>query len=345
MEFRQLEVFICVAKNLSFSKAAEELYISQPSVSAQIIALEKALGVQLLIRNNKSVSLTKAGLDFLLRAQKILTLRDQTIHSASGGGKTQTGILDIISSTIPAQHLLPEIIASFREQWPNIVFRVEQADSYRVEQEMRSFHYDFGMTGAAPDNGRFVYFPIYEDEFVLVMPNDMKYGSNDARQGSQEPGGSAGALRSGALSSGSTGHETDERFAEFVRSSPFIMRETGSGTRREIENLLTKIGVDLHSMNIPAYYSDAHSILLAVSRGMGISLISKVAALMYVKAGMLQAAEMGSALFRRKIYMLYNREIWLSPVQQAFADHARQYYLAGLPDSSIAGRYNSDAAI
>ena len=298
MEIKQLEIFASVAKNLNFSKAAEELGISQPSVSAQISSLEKFLGTQLLIRNTKGVALTKAGLDFLVYTQNIISLRDQAVHNMKGEDRSANGAINIISSTIPAQHLLPEIIASFQKQWPNIIFRLEEADSHRVEQEMGSFRYDFGMVGTIPDDARFNFYPVYNDELVLILPKDVQQNDESIR----------------------------ENFAEYILQTPFIMRESGSGTRKEIEILLSKIGVDLPLLCTPAYFPNAHSILLAVSRGMGVSLISKVAANMYVEAGLLMAVEMNSPLFRRQIYLLYNKELWLSPTKQAFADHVRRFY-------------------
>ncbi|MCL1809736.1 MAG: selenium metabolism-associated LysR family transcriptional regulator [Clostridiales bacterium] len=299
MEIKQLEIFACVARNLSFSKAAEELFISQPSVSAQISALEKALGTQLFARNTKEVSLTKTGLVFLAYAQKILSLRDQAVQGLKGEDRGASGTIDIVSSTIPAQHLLPEIIASFQKQWPNIVFRLEQADSQRAVQRMSSFRYDFGMVGTAPDASRFVCYPVFDDELVLAVPKGVRQRSESIR----------------------------ENFSEFMLRTPFVMREAGSGTRKEIETLLAKIGVDTASLRVPAYFSDAHSILLAVSCGMGASLVSKVAAKMYVDAGLIEAVEMGDPLFRRQIYLIHNKEVWLPPVQQAFADHARQFFM------------------
>ena len=298
MEIKQLEIFACLARVLSFSKAADELYISQPTVSAQISALERTLGSQLLVRNTKGVSLTKDGADFLVCAKKILALRDQAIQNLNGEDRSIKGTIDIISSTVPAQHLLPEIIASFRRQWPNIMFRLEQADSHRVELEMSSFKYDFGVVGTVPEESRFNYHSIYDDELVLVLPGSCEEDSDSIRSDC----------------------------AGFLLENPFIMREAGSGTRKEVEDLFFEIGVDASSLRVPAYFSDAHSILLAVSKGMGVSLVSKVAAGMYAEAGLLKTVEMDNALFRRKIYLLYNREVWLSPTAQAFADFARQYY-------------------
>jgi len=301
MEIKQLEVFACVARNLSFSKTAEKMYISQPTVSSYISSLEKYLGAQLIIRNTKEVSLTKAGQDFLAYTKKILSLREQALYSINGKDRGARGVIDIISSTIPAQHLLPEIIASFQKQWPNISFRVDQADSRRAEREMSSFRYDFGLVGTIPDEDRFIHYPVYDDELVLVIPKETPEGPELIR----------------------------DKFSDYITRVPFIMREAGSGTRAEIEALLSKIGVDSRDLRVSAFFSDAHSILLAVSHGMGVSLISRIAAAMYVEAGMLRVIEMNSVLFRRQIHLLHNKELWLSPLQQAFSDHIRQFYRIG----------------
>ena len=231
-------------------------------------------------------------------AQRILSLRELAVHSVNSEDRSACGDIHIISSTIPAQHLLLEIIASFKAQWPNILFRVEQADSRQVERKMSGFRYDFGMVGTIPDDDRFVHYPVYEDELIVAISNDTAESPEMIR----------------------------EKFAEYVTRMPFIMRESGSGTRAEIEALLSKLGVDSRALQVAAYFSDAHSILLAVSHGMGISLVSKVAAAMYVEAGLLRAVEMSSPLFHRQIHLLHNKELWPSPVQKAFIGHAKRFY-------------------
>ena len=306
MEIRQLETFVSVAKNLNFSRAAEEINLSQPTISTHISSLESYLGLQLLVRNTKEVSLTKAGRDFLGYAQKILAVRDEALIDVRGEDVNVRGNIDIISSTIPAQCLLPEIIAAFRKQRPNIVFHVDQADSGKVEREMSSFRYDFGMVGTAPDSIRFTHYPVCDDELVLILPNDTPQSPESIREG----------------------------FADFIRQVPFIMRESGSGTRTEIENIFSKSGIEFSSLRIAAYFSDAHSILLAVSAGMGVSLISRVVAAMYVDAGLLRQVEMKSPLFHRQIYLLHNKELLLSPIQQVFCDYIRQFYKAGKSTTS-----------
>ncbi|MDR2934521.1 MAG: LysR family transcriptional regulator [Candidatus Adiutrix sp.] len=298
MEMRQLEIFVRVARDLNFSKAAEKMNLSQPSVSLQVNALEKCLGAQLLARSTKEVSLTKAGRDFLLHAQKILSLRDQALRSLGGEDLDAPGSLDIVSSTVPAQHLLPEIIAPFQKQRPNLIFRVDQADSRQVERMMSGFRYDFGLVGTLPAEDRLIRCPVYDDELVLAVPKEAPESPEEIRG----------------------------NFADYIRRAPFIMRESGSGTRAEIESLLSKTGLDPRDLRIRAYFSDAHSILLAVARGMGVSLVSRVSAAGYAASGLLRVVEMNSPLFRRRIYLVHNKELWLSPLQKAFADHARQFY-------------------
>jgi len=292
MEIKQLEIFISVAKKLSFSKSAESLYLSQPTVSAQINSLEKSLGAQLLVRNTKGVCLTKVGEDFFLYAQKILTLRDQAVIGASGNNHDISGAIDIISSTIPAQHLLPGIISSFQKKWPNIIVRVNSGDSEKVVSEMSGFKYDFGMVGTVPTDDRFSCHCIYNDELVLVVPKDFT----------------------------SEISPTIGSFTKHITSAPFIMRESGSGTRVEIESLLKSLDIDHQKLHIPAYFSDAHSILLAVSEGMGLSLVPKIAAELYVSCGLVKQIEISDELFMRKIYLIHKKELWLSPMQKAFVD-------------------------
>ena len=296
MEIKQLEIFACVAKRLSFSKAAEELFVSQPTVSTQVNSLEKNLGVQLFTRNTKGVSLTKAGEECLLYAKKILSLRDEVRWRVSGEDKNTSGEVDIISSTIPAQHLLPGIIADFQKTWKNVIFRVVQADSRRVISEMSGFRYDFGLVGTVPRDERFCCIPIFGDELVLAVPADFP---NDFTP-------------------------SYDNFSKLIAKTPFIMRESGSGTRVEVEGLLSQIGINLKNLAVPAYFSDTHSILLAVSRNMGVSLVSKIAAAMYVDVGLVKTVEFHGEIFTRKIFLIYNKELWLSPMQKAFADEAKR---------------------
>ena len=297
MELKHLEIFVCVAKTLSFSKAAEKLYVSQPTVSAGISALEKELRAQLLLRTTKEVSLTKAGSALLPYAQQMLSLKAHAQCSIGGMDKQMGGTIDIIASTIPAQHLLPEILAAFQRDWPNVQFHVKRADSREVERAMRSNTYDFGMVGAMP-GGRFICHPVYDDELVLAVPIGFQ-ADEDAVRGD---------------------------LAAHLLAHPFVMREAGSGTRTEIEGILAKLGMEMRQLRASAYFPDAHSILLAVSRGMGISLVPRVAASMYEKAGLLRVIGMNSPAFRRKIYLIHNREMQLGPLQQAFSDHALSFY-------------------
>lgn len=298
MELKELEAFVAVVRHRSFSRASEALYFSQSTVSAHIASLENSLGAQLLVRTTKKLSLTAAGREFYTYAHNILTLRDQALQNIGRGDRDARSSIHILASTLPAQHLLPEMIAGFRQKWPNVVFHIDQADSREVLDTMTEFRYDFGFVGTAPTDRRFTHCPIYLDRMLLALPGDMTFNGDAIRRD----------------------------FASFVRKHPFIMRERGSGTRAEIEALLERLGVTPSELQIPAYFSDTHSILLAVSRGLGISLVSAVSAAMHVAAGAVAAVDMHDPLFIRQIYLFYNRELRLPPVQQAFAEHVQSFY-------------------
>lgn len=297
MEMKQLEAFCAVARHLSFSRAAKELFLSQPTISAQIAALEQKLGVQLVARTTKEIALTPAGRDFAVYAGNILALRDRALQEF-GAATPARGTLHILSSTVPAQHLLPEVVAAFRRDHPKVVFHVDQADSRAVMEGMTGFRYDFGFVGTAPADPRFVHHPVYLDKLVLALPQGLRAEPDAIRRD----------------------------VAAFLRSHPILMREQGSGTRYETENLFAKLGITPQGLDVAAYFADTHSILQAVAQGLGIALVSKVSAALHIDAGLIAAVEVNSDLFARQIHLLYRRELTLSPLQQAFADFVRGFY-------------------
>lgn len=145
MDLKQLEAFVYVAKLNSFSKAADTIYLSQPTISSHINALEKELGTQLLIRSTKEVYPTKSGLDFFVYAQNMLALRDEAIHSVAQGGSSIRGEISLLASSVPAQYLLPSLIAVFQKSYPDILFKVRQSDSEQVGKMLSNCIYDFGI--------------------------------------------------------------------------------------------------------------------------------------------------------------------------------------------------------
>ena len=132
MDFRQLEAYITVYELKNFSKAAEKMFLSQPSVSAYINALEKELQTQLIFRSTKEFQPTKAGMLFYQYARDILSLRDNSLHSIRNITDSNTGNIDILASSVPSQYILPELLGDFHKLYPNVTFNLTQADSMKV---------------------------------------------------------------------------------------------------------------------------------------------------------------------------------------------------------------------
>ncbi|WP_188400180.1 selenium metabolism-associated LysR family transcriptional regulator [Sporomusa sp. GT1] len=301
MEMKQLEAFVAVVQYNSFSKAADMIYLSQPTISAHISSLENEIGAQLLIRSTKAVYPTQTGKELFHRAKSILALRDEAISSVSRIDRELMGEISILASTVPAQFLLPEIITAFQKQYPRIVFHIHQAGSQQVVEGLLGYRYDFGIVGTSVNSRCLLTVPFYHDRLVLITPKSMP-------------------VNKGAMY---------RDLPAFLRQQPFVMRGDGSGTRVEMEQLLYKQGISVRNLNIVACFHDTQSILSAVSQGMGISFVSKVAATAYEKTGQIKVYNLEQQAFTRQFHLVFKKEVVLSPVQRVFVTYLENYFTNG----------------
>ena len=180
MNLKQLEAFVKVAETKSFSSAAKLLYLTQPTVSAHIASLEKELNACLLVRSTKGVSLSEAGKELYAYAEQMLEL-EQKIRARFGLGAGGRGsVLRIAASTVPSQYLLPDILSSFREQYPGEQLKVFETDSAGVVDMILTHKADVGFTGTVLEKGGCTYLPFYQDELVIITPATERFLS---RQG------------------------------------------------------------------------------------------------------------------------------------------------------------------
>src|SRR5690606_9094478 len=171
MDFRQLETFVEVAKLKSFSKAAEKLYITQPTVTNHIQNLEKELGTLLINRLGKTITLTHAGNILYSYAINILNTCDKAkFELATYKGKIQ-GHINIYSSSVPRNYLLPKIINSFLNIYPDVTFSIGHGDSKRVIRSILDGETDFGILGAKYSSNNLKYLNLMDDELILITHN------------------------------------------------------------------------------------------------------------------------------------------------------------------------------
>src|SRR5574337_1711373 len=177
MDLHVLELFCRIVESGSFSKAADAMYLTQPTVSGHMKKLEKNAGVRLLDRLGHRATPTKAGALLYPYAKRILALRQeaqQAIDEFKGGLK---GELILGASSIPGGYLLPPLIGPFRASYPDISVVLKVSYSKEIIEAVIEGVYEVGAVGAQFDDGRLDYRTFAEDEMVLIVPPSHPWAS------------------------------------------------------------------------------------------------------------------------------------------------------------------------
>ena len=241
ISLRQLQVFEAVARLLSYTRAAEELFLSQPTVSMQIKKLETDIGLPLTEQIGKKISLTGAGIALYQTAQDILgTLRrfEMQIDDQKG---LRTGQLRIAVVTT-ANYFAPRLIGMFIHKYPGINVSLDVGNRTHILDRMSRNMDDLYLIGKPPQSGELDFQPYLENPMVVIAPINHKLADKKAIP-----------------------------LAEIAKQ-PFIIREPGSGTRIAVEKLFSESG---HSLNIRMELGSNESIKQGISGGLGIAVISR----------------------------------------------------------------------
>ncbi|WP_042355682.1 LysR family transcriptional regulator [Bacillus rubiinfantis] len=172
MEFRQLHVFMEVAKYKNFTKAAEDMHISQPALSKTIIGLEEELGMTLLVRSNKTTDLTEAGKVVLEYAQRITALIDEMQTSLNDMTNMRRGQISIGLPPFIGSLFFPRLIAKFHHAFPNIHLDITEYGGARVVKSVENGELELGVTVLPIEEKPFHVYPIVEEELKLVVHKD-----------------------------------------------------------------------------------------------------------------------------------------------------------------------------
>jgi DNA-binding transcriptional LysR family regulator len=172
MELTQLEFFLKVVEEGSFSKAAVRVYRTQPAVSIAVRRLEEEIGAQLFDRSQKTPTLTDAGELVYDYAQRILALRDQARNVVAELRSLQRGRVRIGANESTSLYLLPHLILEYRERHPNVKVEIYRQVSERLPREVLDRNVDFALLAFEPVDSDLESFPILEDELVLIMNPD-----------------------------------------------------------------------------------------------------------------------------------------------------------------------------
>lgn len=288
MEFRQIEAFVNAVKYKSFSKAADVTFISQPTISTHIGNLESELGTSLLNRGGKEITLTTQGQVFYPYAVSMLNDRQKAFASVKKLEAEMNGVLDIQASTIPGQYYLPKLLKYFSENWSEVRYYVEQSDSRNVLENIKNRRGEIGFTGYKASD-RLCYTPIFTDEFVIITPDEPRFSS----------------FQDGETLS----------LQEF-KEEPFILREDGSGTRREMER--ADGSAMLKNIHVTARMNSMEAICKTVECGLGVSVVSKMSVCGQQRNGKIRYFKLRELTEKRNFYMVYNPSVSLSPLAEKF---------------------------
>ncbi|GAB0056135.1 HTH-type transcriptional regulator CysL [Candidatus Magnetaquicoccaceae bacterium FCR-1] len=239
-------VFHTVSKHLSFTRAAEELELTQPAVTFQIRQLEEHFNTRLFERQHNRISMTDAGRLFYLYASRILDLYQETEKRLNEVTGLSRGMIRLGATTTPGGYLLPGILCGYREVYPGVKVRLSLHNTCTVVQKVRDTTIDIGMVEGPVHQSGIEVIPCLEDELVVILA----------------PGHPLAAEENIPL--------------ERLLAYPFVSREEGSGTRAVIAAFLEQTGLQLGQLKTVLEVDTAEAAKCAVEHGIGFSLISRL---------------------------------------------------------------------
>ncbi|MGI5823828.1 MAG: LysR substrate-binding domain-containing protein [Dethiobacteria bacterium] len=343
MDFHQLRIFIEVARQKSFSRAAEKIFLTQPTVSAHIKALENEVGTPLLDRDQRELQLTGAGKVLFQYAQQLLGIKEKALFAIQKEYRIIKGHLEIAASSVPGAYILPGLMQGFLEKYPGVTFAVMLRDTRQVYESISDYTYDLGFVGepARPDG--LAQIKLLKDELVLVAaPGTCLPGEKPSQIENSAKGKKKQEMVSvGRDSSSFPEHRREPVFQlfELVLTSgtnrekflqtPFIMREPGSATRDVFENALQRFyGQKEVALNVVVYLESQEAIKEAVKTGLGVTVISRRAVKEELANGLLKGYRLPDLLLARSFYLIYRKNRIFSPLSQAFLDHCVNHFAA-----------------
>ena len=292
MELRHLEIFCTVIEEGSFSKAAETLRLTQPTVSIHIKALEDSLSVKLIDRMGRRIQPTEAGHILYNYASEIVKLKSYALAAIDDYTGNIKGTLNIAASTIPGEYILPQILSDFKTEFASVVPVLKIGDSKEVIDMVMEGRVDIGVVGEGIKDKTLSSTVFTEDELILVAPRMMKLKST---------------------------HKDD------LKSLPLIVRAPGSGSRATVEKLLSKMGLSIDKMNICAELGSTQATVEALKSAMGVAFISRLAVDGYIKSGELNEVPLQGLPIKRKLHLITNNMRTQSPITKTFLTFVKSY--------------------
>lgn len=292
----QLYVFVKVIELQSFSEAALACNLSQPTVSSHIKQLELHLDCILIDRIGKKALATKVGEILYEYAKKMLTLRQDAETAVSDFLGNMKGSIHIGGSTIPGVYILPEILATFRKQYPNITFSLDIDSTGNIIQKLIDGVLELGIVGAKSEQKSIQQKSLIKDEMMLVIPADHRWAKREIIS------------------------------FETLKNEPFIKRESESGTWKSFCKNLKKAGFDCDDLNIVAVIKHTNGVISAIKQQLGVSVLSPIAIADDLQANRLKTLRIQGIDLSRNFYLTWNADRSLSPITKLLLEFIETGY-------------------
>jgi DNA-binding transcriptional LysR family regulator len=274
MENFRLKVFRVVANHLNFSRAAEELLLTQPAVTQQIKALEDEYGVSLFDRSGGRITLTPSGQVLLPYAEKIKEISDEAYAAVARSAGKLGGQLALGASQTIGQYLLPNLVAGFLRENPRVSITAISGNTDTILEALVAHHIQLALIEGPAMRKDIHVEPFMEDQMVLVVPASHEWAD----------------------------HEIE---IDSLRDAPLLMREFGSGSRRVVENALSQAGLKKKDLKTRMELDSTEGLLSAVEAGLGVTFVSRWTVRNQLSLGTLKIARVRGLKLSRMFSIVY----------------------------------------
>ena len=295
LDLHKLEIFYWVAEHKSFSQAAELLSLRQPTISAHVQELEKAVGGKLLYRMPGKISLTPLGLMLAERAKNLLAFKRETVAAVEQFHGTLSGELWVGGSSVPGEYLLPQKLGEFTKKFPQVKPILRIGDSAGVIADLLDGKVEIGFVGYNDDDGRLIFEKIWDDEMIVAVPKGHPWSMRKTIEVAD------------------------------LRSEKFISREHGSGTLDSIGKLLARRkqpGREL--LNITMELGSTAAVKEALMAGYGFSILSRISIRHELDQGSIVEVPIRGVKLERGFYQVFHSRRPFHPIAQAFRDFLKR---------------------
>ncbi len=288
LDLMRLNVFIYCADSMSFSQAAKELHLSQPTISHHIKSLESEIGLLLFDRSGGRLQLTEAGRQLVPWARKLVQGASELENMMIGMQEDISGNLCIYSSTTAGKWIIPVLIGRFRQQYPGVRLSIQYCRGSEIVECLLEEGSNIGVVNGVERDMRLEYMELLLDPIVLIVADN---------------------------------HPWRSRFDVnpwALVDVPMILREEGSGTRNQLLTELAKHEISIDHLNVIMEIGNDEAIVKTVEGGFGVAFISRLAAEWAIELGNVVEIPVKNLNLQRWVYLARDRKQTPTPAVQAF---------------------------